>query len=217
MRRIDLQGHRYNRLLVVDSPHVGTTKHPKVKCLCDCGNEVMVIKDKLRSGHTKSCGCLNIEMIGSLNASHGKCDTSEYRAWAGMLTRVGNDKERGWHRYGGRGITVCERWKHSFENFLTDMGIKPTKKHSIERVDNDGNYEPDNCKWGTCIEQANNKRNNVKIVFESVAYSPRALSEKLGVPIKTAYGWAGRKNKPELLFSQYRSRKEKLNVNTSRV
>lgn len=97
--------------------------------------------------------------------SHGLRYTKEYTAWDHMKSRCSNPKYKNYHNYGGRGITVCERWLKSFENFYQDMGPAPTIKHSLDRLNNNGNYEPSNCKWSTCIEQQRNRRDNIKIVY----------------------------------------------------
>lgn len=106
--------------------------------------------------------------------THGKSDTPEFRVWTGMQTRCYNPRNRAYASYGARGITICERWRASFENFLTDIGPRPSSSHSIERVDNDGNYAPENCKWATREEQGRNKRNNVKVFVDGIE---KTLSE----------------------------------------
>jgi hypothetical protein len=117
----------------------------------------------LRGRGILSCGCFQQEQASKANTTHGDSRrngkrTPEYQAWTGMIKRCSNPSEIGFRHYGGRGIKVCERWRHSFPNFLADMGRKPSPKHSIERNDNDGNYEPSNCRWATQKEQIHNKR-----------------------------------------------------------
>jgi hypothetical protein len=138
-------------------------------CSCDCGGYITLGRSCLTSG-TRSCGCLNKESIrnialkGLSNFRHGYSPdeiarrTPEYRAWQALKTRCFNPKIVGYHRYGGRGITVCDRWINSFENFLADMGCRPGPEYSIDRFpNNDGNYEPSNCRWATRDQQAANK------------------------------------------------------------
>lgn len=129
---------------------------------CSCGNKKVLRRGKVRSGKTKSCGCLQNEnrvIMGKNRKSHGesKPATPEYLAWFSMKRRCINKNHKGWKNYGGRGIYVCDRWKHSYENFLADVGRRPSPHHSLDRINNDGIYEPGNCRWATAIEQNNNR------------------------------------------------------------
>ena len=149
-RLIDLTGQRFGHLTVVSK-----ITHPKEAhwlCCCDCGAETVAESRELRRGERRSCGCQR------QRGTHGMTDTPEWRIWQGMLTRCRYSKHMSFKNYGGRGILVCGRWANSFENFFLDMGNRPSAKHSIDRIDNDGNYEPSNCKWSTAKEQARNKR-----------------------------------------------------------
>jgi hypothetical protein len=114
--------------------------------------------------------------------SHGKTASPEYEVWCGIKKRCYNARTVGYKNYGGRGITVCDSWLHDFAAFLADMGERPTPFHSIERVNNDGNYEPSNCRWGTRIEQNNNKRNNARLVVNGETMSARSASKLTGIP-----------------------------------
>ena len=165
---IDLTGQRFGRLSVIASAGVVLTGKTNKKfslwlCRCECGNETKVRGIKLRSGHTSSCGCLSRERASTSKLRHGENSrrhgmTAEYRCWAAVKTRCMNPKASGYDQYGGRGIQVCDRWK-TFENFLADMGRKPSPEHSIDRYpDGDGNYEPGNCRWATKSEQRLNQR-----------------------------------------------------------
>lgn len=162
---IDLTGNNFGRLTVLgrkylDSPTKWQINKPYWECVCLCGNKLVVNGSSLRNGATKSCGCLAIELLSKRNTTHGKTNFSEYRTWRKMKSRCYNPNDPKYPNYGGRGIILCERWAKSFENFIYDMGRKPSKAHSIDRIDNDGIYESKNCRWATIRVQNRNKRNN---------------------------------------------------------
>lgn len=124
---------------------------------CYCGNEFVSRNKDVKSGNTTSCGCYRLSRILKAVVTHNKSKSSEFQTWANMIQRCYNKKIPNYYNYGGRGITVCDRWLNSFENFYADVGAKPPNT-SIDRINNDGNYEPTNCKWSTKKEQANNRR-----------------------------------------------------------
>lgn len=156
------------------------------KYLCSCGNVKYLMKGNVDSGRTRSCGCL---------VGHGLAGTPEHVSWAAMRSRCNRSSHVHYRSYGGRGITVCAEWDKSFKQFLSDMGRKPTKNHSIDRIDENGNYEPSNCRWATPKDQANNRRNNVYLTIGDKTTTRSIWSDISGTKYSTIHerqrrGWS---------------------------
>lgn len=176
---IDLTGKRFGKLLVLSFAGKNPRRQSLWTVRCDCGNDRTVLGYNLRSEHTRSCGCLRGGVV-----THGMSKSPEYRIWRAMLNRCSNPKDKLFHRYGGRGITVCDRW-HTFANFISDMGIRPSSVHTIERLDNNGNYNPENCKWATRTTQCQNTSRNRLITFRNKTLCLSEWAKRTGIKQST--------------------------------
>lgn len=183
-------GRTYGRLQIVRPADSRRRADGKMKrhylCRCQCGNEISVAADNLRSGNTKSCGCLRKEKMRENRCDgsrlvHGMTGTAEYRIWAHLKARCTNPEDASYPNYGGRGITVCDEWRASFEAFLKDMGVRPSARHTIERLDNQSGYSPGNCIWATYKQQANNTRGNRVISYDGNTMTLAQWSDRLDI------------------------------------
>lgn len=183
-KAIDLMGLKFGRLMVLERNASMYNRDAAWLCQCECGNQKVVVGRSLRNGDTTSCGCYAIES----RRTHGETTTKEYGIWANMKTRCFNPNRKTYINYGGRGITICDRWINSYENFLEDMGTCP-EGLTIERIDNNGDYEPGNCKWATTKEQAYNTRRNVWIEYGGKRMVRNDWIKKVGIVWGTWRYW----------------------------
>ena len=217
---LDLTNLRFGRLIAIEridpiKPRDGY----RWLCICDCGNTCIRRTRMLRYDRhiTKSCGCYVADLNKnkpkirpSVNIKHGATSrgrTTEYKTWSSMIQRCNNPNNMSFNDYGGRGIEVCERWT-LFENFLEDMGLKPSEKYSIERIDNSKGYFKENCRWANHKEQALNKRNNVLLIIDSKKMTAEEASIEYKIPERTLYRWFKEK-KGEDLFPMVQKRLSK--------
>ena len=170
--KAELKGKKFGKLTVIRECESVKDKPLRWVCLCDCGATTTVITNKLVQGKIKSCGCWKSELCGNVHLTHGSArvgnQSLEYVSWRHMKERCLNPKNKRYADYGGRGIKICEQWlgKEGFANFLSDMGRKPSPEHTLDRFpNNDGNYEPSNCRWGTDEQQNRNRRSNIWIEY----------------------------------------------------
>ena len=194
--KTDLTGKIFGRLTVVGKLEIKDKYNNFLwACKCECGNEKITNTPSLNSGQTSSCGCLHKETMSALLKTHGMKHTSEYRVWAGIKRRCYNKNEDNYSDYGGRGITMCEKWKNDFMAFYNDMGLRPSKDHSIDRKDVNGNYCKENCRWATSTEQANNRRNNRFYLHNGVSRTLAGWCRELNLKYSVVWerlelGWA---------------------------
>ena len=160
---VNLIGNRYGRLVILErdqsKPLASGGRRVYWICECECGSVISRTGHDLKDGSIKSCGCLNREQAASVKYSHGKHNSPTYYSWQAMKSRCENPRNWKYNQYGGRGIKVCDRWRNSFINFMQDMGERPSG-YTLDRIDPNGNYEHNNCRWATPKQQANNKRNS---------------------------------------------------------
>jgi hypothetical protein len=186
--RIDLSvGDKFGKLTIVGEP-ISMNWILYYPCKCECGGEKHIRSQALREGRTISCGCHQKKRASEASKKHGMSHTTVHNRWMGMIGRCTNPRNHAYKDYGERGIKVCDRWL-KFENFYADMGEPPTEQHSLDRIDNNGDYNPENCRWATKAEQANNRRSSKLITFQGITMTQREWEKFLNVPEKRIHEW----------------------------
>lgn len=179
---IDLAKQRFHRLTVIRRSCDYRRGIPQWLCKCDCGKQTIVRGGQLTTGNTKSCGCLNVDVHRKVcldrNTTHGLAGSPTHNCWVNIKQRCENPKASGYSKYGAKGIRLCDRWR-SFENFLADMGERPTGM-TIDRIENSKGYEPGNCRWATQRQQQNNRSNNTHITFNDETLTIMEWSRRTG-------------------------------------
>lgn len=202
----DITGQVFGRLTAVSFCEIRNRK-AYWNCVCRCGSKCVVIGKNLRNGATQSCGCLHRDLLRSQKTTHGWTSRAEFRVWLGMIERCTNSECASWEGYGGRGVVVCDRWRNSMEHFVSDVGQRPSPKHSIDRINNNGNYScghceqclangwPMNCRWATAKQQSRNMRTNHLVTIESETHCIAEWCDIKGISAGTVYsrvkyGWS---------------------------
>lgn len=214
----DLTGREFDRLKVIE--FAGRNKNWLIlwRCLCKCGTEVIASSYSLNSKEKRSCGCLGPDLTRARRREDSASNTITWKSWRSMIARCEVQGNASYERYGGRGIKVCERWRNSFEAFLEDMGERPSKDYQIEREDNDGDYEPSNCRWATRKEQARNRRNNRRLTHEGETLTVAEWAERTGMTKgqlmnRVNLGWTDERILTEPVQKHTRSFRERLTAN----
>lgn len=189
---LDLNGKRFGRLVVIGRAEDRVQKNGRRRvmwtCQCDCGNVVTVLGDNLKKGVSNSCGCLRKEIMSAAKSTHGDTKTKLYGVWCGIKRRCYNEHTMYYEKYGGRGITMCDEWRDSYEAFkkwAESSGY--SEGLSIERVDNDGPYSPENCEWADSKTQANNRHSNVKLTLNGETHNITQWSSIVGISAKKLF------------------------------
>lgn len=195
-----LTGCRFGRWLVIEQAEKDRSGEIRYLCKCDCGNERVIRRTSLTTGNSKSCGCFSRDVATRRNTKHGGANSRLYRIWAGIIQRCCNDRKRyEWEKYGGRGIRVCDEWKQyeAFKSWAINNGYSDDL--SIDRIDPNGNYCPENCRWATSYQQANNKRTSKFITYNGKTATVREFADEYKIPYSCLYtrlrnGWSVEKS-----------------------
>lgn len=197
MKQLNLTGERFGKLVAIKT--IGKNKNGGYlwQCKCDCGNEIIANVGNLKNGHTKSCGCLRADRCKMKFTKHRLEHTRLYGIWYDMRLRCYDEKNISYNRYGGRGVTICDEWKNDVKSFY-DWSMANGYKDSltIDRIDNDGNYCPENCRWVTVKEQASNRRSNILVTHNGKTQTMKEWAHEVGIPYKAVWarmqklGWS---------------------------
>ncbi len=183
----DLTGCKFGRLQPLSGYYVSDKRVTYWTCRCDCGTIKDIAQTTLVNKPNPSCGCRNLEVLRARSKTHGMSGTPTYNVWCSMIARCGRANADPLGIYFARGISVCARWRNSFEAFLEDMGERPGPSYSIERKDNDGNYEPSNCEWATKTTQARNRRSSKFYTHDGLTLTLPEWAERCGIAMRTLW------------------------------
>lgn len=200
-KRLNLVGEKFNLLTVISDAGTSKDNQSQWKCKCICGGYIIVPSNRLKNGITKSCGCLFKKGNRFIHGESRK--TVEYRAWNKIKERCYSITSKDYNKWGGRGVKMCDEWRNDFLLFLRDMGRRPSKNHSIDRIDNNGNYEPSNCRWATKIEQNRNTRKNVYLEYRGIRKTLSEWSHIIGVNYGSIVYHLKRKTFSEVILYYY--------------
>lgn len=209
MKLIDLTGQKFGRLNVLKRVESDKNRHARFLCRCDCGVEKIVAGDNLTKGRSRSCGCLSSELSTKRATKHGFSKTKIHNEWQNMIGRCYNKKRPDYDRYGGRGIKVCDKWRDDFQAFYDDVSKLPhfgESGYSLDRIDVDGDYTPENVRFANAKEQARNRRNTIKVEYNGEILSLPEAAEKSGVGYVALYARYKRGDRGEKLFRPVRKR-----------
>lgn len=185
-----MQGRTYGRLTVIGLDRTLDSRskvRTLIRVLCSCGTIKVVDPHSVIRGRSSSCGCLNAQLSSERRRSHGMTGTPTHRIWVGMVRRCYDHQATSYQRYGAKGVRVCDRWRNSFENFLSDMGERPGGM-TLDRIDNSRGYEPGNCRWATVAEQARNRTDNHSLTFNGRTMVMTDWAKEIGISVFTLAG-----------------------------
>lgn len=198
----DITGRKFGRITVIDLSGVSKNGKKVWNCVCDCGVEKRILSGSLLSGRTKSCGCLSVDTSRENATIHNHCYENIYSIYKGIKSRCYNKNHKNYSTYGGRGVIMCDRWLNDVNLFILDMGPRPSTRHSVDRIDNNGNYEPSNCKWSTQKEQCNNNSRNHPITWNGITKNIGQWAELTGINRNTIRDRINAGLEPEQIFEK---------------